>query len=396
MHKCCADDRIADMRFLLITHTFATGPSQELRDYFVQKKVTFTFVEHPFSFNCASKHSRITFFKNGKETQTSNGVDFSSSDLFHFIKDFLYTLYFVIRSRERYDVCIAVDNLNVIASFFLKKLGFFKKLVYWTIDYTPKRFENNLLNTIYHSVDRFCCYHSDLLWNSSKRMNYARRQNGVNMAKCAPEIIVPDGCHFDEIERISDDKVDRFKLVFMGHLAKNKGVYLIISSLPDLLQDYPQITLTIIGTGPEEDGLKNLAQKLNLHDKVFFTGYITDHKKVEQTIASCGIGLSPYVPDPNSCTFFSDVGKVKVYLACGLPVLITNVPEIAVDLQRNAAGVIFDYNKQSFVNQIKILLENEGKYFQYRHNAICFIENLSWDNVLNRVIAQTFDVLFKI
>jgi glycosyltransferase involved in cell wall biosynthesis len=374
---------------MLITHTFTTGPSQELCDFFIKKNIEFAFLEHPFSYNRESRHSKLTFFEKGKEVKSLEGADYSGNDLFHFIKDFLYTFYFIIKAREKYDICIAVDNLNATASFFLKKLGYFKNSIYWTIDYTPKRFGNNLLNNIYHSLDKFCCYHSNLLWNSSKRMNPARAKNGVNLPKCAREVIVPDGCHFEEIERINDDKVDRFKLVFMGHLVKNKGVDFLINSLPDLLQAFPQITLTIIGTGPEESNLRNLTKKLNLDDKVFFTGYIKSHKQVEKVIASCGVGLSPYVPDPNSYTFFSDVGKVKVYLACGLPVLITDVPEIAMDLQKNKAGLIFKYNKQSFVSQAKFLLENADVYFQYRNNAISYIRNLSWDNVLNGVLIKT-------
>jgi glycosyltransferase involved in cell wall biosynthesis len=225
-------------------------------------------------------------------------------------------------------------------------------------------------------------------------MKEARKRNGVKITKCAPEIIVQDGCHYNEIERNPNEKVNRFKLVFMGHLVKKKGIELIINSLPDLLQNYPQITLTIIGTGEEEINLKRLTQKLNLQEKVFFTGYIKDHKKVEEAIANCGIGLAPYVPDPNSYTFFSEVGKVKIYLACGLPILITNVPEIALELQKEDAGIIFDYNKKSFINQLTKLIESEEKYFQYRNNAIHFVENLGWDRLFNNTLTQGLDLLF--
>ena len=379
-------------RFLLVTHTFATGPSQELRDYFVNKQFDFAFLEHPLIYTPLMVRSKITFFFKGKVKKITEGVDSKHIFFLHFISDFFYTLYFIINAKQEYDVCVAVDNLNFLASFILKKLGFCKKLIYWTIDYTPKRFENVILNTIYHGVDRFCCYNSDVVWNSSKRMKEARRHNGVNTAKCAPEIIVPDGSHFKEIERMPSWKADRFKLVFMGHLIKKKGVDLVISSLPELLRDYPQLTLTIIGTGDEENALKELARKLNVADKVFFMGYIEDHKNVERIIANCGIGLAPYVPDPNSFTFFSDVGKVKIYLACGLPVLITNVPEIASDLQKEKAGIVFEYNKQSFVINLKELLDNEKKYLYYRNNAVRFIENLSWDRIFDEALAKSRDL----
>ncbi|MDR0373373.1 MAG: glycosyltransferase [Nitrososphaerota archaeon] len=385
---------LRSIRFLLITHTFATGPPQELRDFFIKNDISFSFLEHPFSYNHQDKHSKVTLFESGKKVKTIMGPNYGGGDLLHFLLDFLLTFYFVIRSHKRYDVCIAADNLNAAASVFLKKLGFIRNLIYWTIDYTPNRFGNALLNAVFYNLDTFSCTQSDLLWNSSKRMNPARAKRGVAISNCAPEVIVPDGCHFEEIKRLDSSAVNRFKLVFMGHLVKNKGVDLLITALPDLLQMFPQVSLTIIGTGPEESNLKRVASSLNLDDKVFFTGYIKNHKQLEQTIAGCGVGLSPYVPDPNSYTFFSDVGKVKVYLACGLPVLITEVPEIATEIQNNGAGLIFKYDVQSFMAKVKLLIEDEVRYMEYRRNALYFVENLSWNNVFNEVLNQSI-VHFK-
>ncbi|MCK4781676.1 glycosyltransferase family 4 protein [Candidatus Parcubacteria bacterium] len=388
------DKNFSESKFLIITHTFATGPAQELRDFFIKNKISFSFLEHPFSFNKNQRRSKITFFKKGKEKFFFEGIKINGPDLFHFVKDFFYTIYFIFKTREKYNICVAADNLNTFSAWFLKKFGYIDKLIYWTIDYTPKRFENKFFNETYHWMDRFCCYRAYLTWNSSKRMKEARRKNGVDIKRCAEEIIVQDGCHFEEIERISNEKANRFKLVFMGHLAENKGIDLIIKSMPDLLKEYRRITLTIIGTGPEEKNLKDLVQGLNIQDRVSFTGFIKDHKELEKIIASCGIALAPYLPDPNSYTFFSDVGKVKIYLACGLPVLITDVPEVAQELQREKAGLIFDYSKEDLSKKVGYLLENKGIYFQYRANAIKFAQGSSWDRVFSDALNKTFNIIY--
>ena len=220
-------------------------------------------------------------------------------------------------------------------------------------------------------------------------MKEARKNNGVDIKKCAREIIVCDGCHFNDIKRLPDGEINRFKLVFMGHLVKGKGVDLIVNAMPELIKKYPNISLTIIGTGPEEENLKNLIRKLNIGNKVVFTGFMKEHKDLEKIITSCGIAIAPYLPDPNSYTFFSDVGKAKVYLACGLPVLITDVPEIAKDIQDEKVGLIFDYNKESLIEKIRILLESEKEYFNYRHSAIKMAEKLDWDYVFDDVISKT-------
>lgn len=377
------------LKFLLITHTFATGPAQELRDYFIKNKISFSFIEHPFSYNKNQERSQITFFDRGEEGQCFKGVKIKGPEICYFIRDFLSSIYFVVKARRKYDVCIAADNLNAFSAWFLKKLGYIKKLVYWTVDYAPKRFGNNIMDKIYHKVDRFCCYYSDLIWSSSKRMAAARAANGVDVKRCAKEIIVHDGCHFDDIKRLSDSEMYRFRLVFMGHLVEGKGVELIISAMPELIRRYPDVSLVIIGTGPEEKRLMNLAKGLSLGKNVEFVGFVKRHEDLEAMIAFCGIALAPYLPDPNNLTFFSDVGKVRIYMACGLPVLITDVPEIAKDIRDMGAGAIFEYNKEDFVRQVCFLLDDKEKYISCRHNAIELAERSDWKNVFKNAFSET-------
>lgn len=68
-------------------------------------------------------------------------------------------------------------------------------------------------------------------------MKNARKKNGVDIKKSVEEIIAQDGCHFGEIKRFPNEKVDRFRLVFMGHLVQGKCADLIINSMPDLLKN---------------------------------------------------------------------------------------------------------------------------------------------------------------
>jgi len=69
-------------------------------------------------------------------------------------------------------------------------------------------------------------------------------------------------------------------LMTMGRLVPWKGVQALIEVMPDILQKYPETSLAIVGTGPEEDKLKKLANDLELSKSVIFLGKITDkHEK---------------------------------------------------------------------------------------------------------------------
>jgi glycosyltransferase involved in cell wall biosynthesis len=63
------------------------------------------------------------------------------------------------------------------------------------------------------------------------------------------------------------------RLLFVGRLAREKGIDLLLFAVQEVRQHYPQIHLTILGTGPEETRLKNLSRELNLESAVSFPGY---------------------------------------------------------------------------------------------------------------------------
>src|SRR5437879_7547497 len=175
----------------------------------------------------------------------------------------------------------------------------------------------------------------------------------------------------------------------MGSLRPNQGIELAISAFPRVKERFPDAELLIIGSGPMESDLRRLATQSNLKD-VVFAGQIPDHKDVEQRLSRCGIGLAPYEPTPSSYTPYTEPAKVKVYLACGLPVIITNVPEIARNIEDRGAGIVIDYSVPSFVNAVAKLIDNDNAYRAARKAAVRFASEYSWRNVFDQAFEQVF------
>lgn len=73
---------------------------------------------------------------------------------------------------------------------------------------------------------------------------------------------------FQEIPGIHRD----LELVFLGRLVSDKGADLLIEALAKLKYRGLTPKLTIIGSGPEEDCLRNLAAKLEIFDQIDFLG----------------------------------------------------------------------------------------------------------------------------
>jgi glycosyltransferase involved in cell wall biosynthesis len=62
---------------------------------------------------------------------------------------------------------------------------------------------------------------------------------------------------------------------FVGRMVPEKGVQVLIRSIPEILQRYNDVRFVIVGGG-KKDHLEQLAEELGVSSKIFFTGYIDD------------------------------------------------------------------------------------------------------------------------
>lgn len=379
------------MNYLLVTHFYADGPAQALCKYLQKKKANFRYIEHPFSY-ADRKNSHYLNYEKGEKIKSKKGRNFGKNDLILYFKDFFGTIFTNI--SQKFDLAIGFDNLNTLALIALKKLGRAKKVIYVTVDYTPQRFPNKTLNKIYHFIDRFCCYHADLLWDSTELMKDARIKHKVKEKKLKSVIVVEDGNYFREHRLIKEENLNKYQLVYMGHVREMQGIDLLIDSFKDLHNWNNEINLLIIGGGPLLDHYKEKAQNMELQNAIKFTGFIDSHEEVEDLLLQSYLAFALYETDPKSFSQYSAVGKPKVYMSCGLPVIITDVPEIAKKIDSFGSGKIVNYDKSSVVACVKEIIENPALYSGMRQKAIEFAKRSTWENVFNEAFVET-DKIFK-
>ena len=200
---------------------------------------------------------------------------------------------------------------------------------------------------------------------------------------------MPIGVDFSAIKPLSIEQIERKTIVYMGILAHIQGVQLIVEALPGILRSMPDVRLIIIGSGPLEETLKRMVEENNLSGHVRFTGLIND-EEVNSILCKCALGIAPYFPDPYSTKRGSDPTKPKMYLACGLPVVITRVPPIAGEIEENNAGLAIDYSKEELVNAVLRLLSDEKLYLECRKNAFEMAKQFDWSNILNMAFSYNY------
>jgi glycosyltransferase involved in cell wall biosynthesis len=62
----------------------------------------------------------------------------------------------------------------------------------------------------------------------------------------------------------------------IGRMVWQKGFEFLIKAIPDIVQVTPDTRFLLVGDGPLRPNLENLARKLNVYDRIIFTGFRSD------------------------------------------------------------------------------------------------------------------------
>jgi glycosyltransferase involved in cell wall biosynthesis len=84
-------------------------------------------------------------------------------------------------------------------------------------------------------------------------------------------------------------------LGFLGSFYAYEGLHLLFEAMPEILAAMPETRLLLVGGGPEDGRLRNLAARLGIADKVVFTGRVP-HAEVQRYYALVDVLVYPRVP----------------------------------------------------------------------------------------------------
>ena len=380
-------NRLADKSVLEVSHiTEVYGPTQALSTYLRNNAWKFALITHPFSYSTILR-SELKLFMKGEMKDAFTGPVFRGPEILHYTKDFISTLFFVMYLRTRFNVYIGVNNFNALIGVVLRKLGIVDKVIFYSIDYTPFRFETRILNSLYHVIDLAASRSSDCVWNLSKRMAEVRIRRGADPKK---NLVVSVGVELDKVKHVPSKDVMRKTLVVVSHLTRSKGVQLIIEAMPEILGKVPNAKLLIIGTGPYENALRKTVRDKGLEKSIRFLGAM-QHKELFEYLPKCGIGIATYVEDPKNITVYADPTKPKEYMACGLPIVITKVPWIAHEIEKNNVGIAINYDKEELVKATTRLLTDDELFESCRKNAMRFASQLNWTKIYDNAFSSCSD-----
>lgn len=150
-------------------------------------------------------------------------------------------------------------------------------------------------------------------------------------------------------------------LLSVGHLIQRKGHHIAIKALADL----PGCTLAIVGDGPEKTRLKALATEQGVDRRVIFCGS-QPHADLPSFYSAADLSILSS----------SREGWANVLLesmACGTPVVASNIPGNSEVVQSTVAGEIVTHNTSAcFAETINRVLDRQITRVATRHYAESF------------------------
>ncbi|MCB0836537.1 MAG: glycosyltransferase [Bacteroidetes bacterium] len=173
-------------------------------------------------------------------------------------------------------------------------------------------------------------------------------------------------------------------LIYQGALNVGRGIELMIRAM-----DYmPDITLWIIGRGDIEEALRKRAESQKSSQQIIFKGFIPLESLFEQTTeAYLGLSIEENLGDNYR---FASPNKVYDYIQAGLPVLVSDLPEMRGLVEKYKVGEVLaetEREPEKFAARIKEILNNEEKYAHYQTHCLAAKEELNWEKEREKLIS---------
>jgi len=174
--------------------------------------------------------------------------------------------------------------------------------------------------------------------------------------------------------RTKNNNSATFTLVITRNLEAIYGIDTAIHAFAQAFASDPSLRLRIAGSGPEEKSLRSLTQQLNLGEAVMFEGRL-DRQGIVDLYAESDVMLNPSTVDnmPNS---------VLEALACGLPVISTNVGGVPYIVSHGQTALLVPPGDvAAMAEAISQLKADSALRRSLCDNGLAQIEQYTWPNV---------------
>ncbi|OGX68620.1 MAG: glycosyl transferase family 1, partial [Paenibacillus sp. RIFOXYA1_FULL_44_5] len=200
-------------------------------------------------------------------------------------------------------------------------------------------------------------------------------QNAVHMV---PNGVEPSLMMISEIElewRRQFAEPHEQIVFFVGRLVQEKGVHILLESIPEILNRVPAVKFVIAGTGPMSEELKRMAAAKNIAKHVVFTGFVEDQLR-NQLFAVSSVAVFPSLYEP-----FGIVALEA--MAAGVPLIVSHTGGLKDIVEHGKTGfTIPPYHASELADHIVKILLDEGLAQSMAQQAYAkVVRHFNWGSI---------------
>lgn len=205
--------------------------------------------------------------------------------------------------------------------------------------------------------------------------------NGTDLISLSDLTFVPN--LKKELNILGDEKI----FLFVGRLTRLKNIFLIVDSLKIIKEHGFKFKMIFVGSGPDEQALKNKIKNLDLVEDIFFLGKITDRHKMSQIYAISDLFLFPSLYD---CSSLVQIEAASQHT----PTLFVENSATAESITHNVNGYIARDNAQDYAEEILRIFQNPNQHFDVCHQAYSDLYT-SWDKAIEIALGDYIKIIDK-
>ncbi len=297
----------------------------------------------------------------------------------------IYLFFKILFSRA--DI-IWANDLDTLPSNWLVSLVQGKRLVYDSHEYfteVPEIQYKPRVKSVWRFFEKKCIRRADLVITVSPSI-----ADLLKKTYQLHEVLTVRNVPLGSTELPKATKTDlgldenRFLLLLQGGgINMNRGG----EELVEAMIHIEKADLIIIGSGDAMPELKRMTSELELGHKIRFLPRMPYEEMMRYTSAAdLGFSLDK---DGNLNYRFSLPNKIFDYAMAGLPMVTSNLPEVAAFVRKNEIGVVLtEVTPKEIAKQVNELLENPVELRRLKLNASKMSMVLSWENEFAPVLTK--------
>ena len=325
--------------------------------------------------------------------------NFNQDSIFSYV---FYSLIFLLRSffktfslSNKYQYTLVhVHNMPdylVFAALYpkLKRIPVFLDIHDLTVElfkekWSEKKFRK--FKFILQLSEKLSCNFADHIITVTKECVDLLKERGIKENKITLIMNSPDEKSFsyDENRFLKSDS-GSFKILYHGTLAVRFGLHYVIKAMEIVNKSNTGIEFHIYGNINNDYAkeLQELADKLNINDKIFFNLSVT-HDKVDELIKPFDLGIVPY-----ERTQYMDLAlptKAGEYALTGLPFIMSDLISVRTIFGNDSVQYVKPEETDLVAETILNLYSDKDKRKKMSENAYNDIKRISWNVMQKRYI----------